>query len=328
MACCRFPEARAEVTLPSAGPARWPVPVGGLRSLWREIGRADVVLANCHLFVLPQLAAVIARLRRIPGFYAVHGAMDYPAAGAAQRIAAAVNDHLFLPVSLRALPPLTVSRAGARYIQQRWSLASARMPFPARNATAARPAAELTDQPARIVWAARLAPEKAPLIAVDAVDRIVAAGRRVRFEIYGDGPLMHLLQAAATDRPWMRLHGDRPWEDVIAAQNAAHLCLSSSIGDNVQLALLEPLARGVPCVSTRVGDAPDYYPPALRWACVEPDDALALAAASEKLLSEHARWSAEFRAAGELLRERHSDAAAADALERLLVDAASGRARR
>ena len=46
--------------------------------------------------------------------------------------------------------------------------------------------------------------------------------------------------------PWLTLRGARPWPEVLDAHARAHVCLSTSVWDNVQVAVLEALARGVP----------------------------------------------------------------------------------
>jgi glycosyltransferase involved in cell wall biosynthesis len=108
------------------------------------------------------------------------------------------------------------------------------------------------------------------------------------------------------------LHGTRRWEDALAIQAGAHACLATSVADNVQVALLEALCRGIPTVSTRVGDAPAYYHrPAIRHLCVEPRDPGALAEALLDLAASYERYRHEFEANAELLRAGHSDAGAA-----------------
>ena len=89
-------------------------------------------------------------------------------------------------------------------------------------------------------------------------------------------------------------------------QEAAHLCLSTSLRDATQIAILEPLARGIPVVSTRVGDAPRHYiAPSIRAFCVEPGSVDAAAAAILELATSYERHGDDFAANGRLLRARH-----------------------
>ena len=73
--------------------------------------------------------------------------------------------------------------------------------------------------------------------------------------------------------------------------------------------ILEPLSRGVPVVSTRVGDALGYYERALWPFCVEPGDRDAAAQAILVLAASYQRYRRRFAAnAGELVR-RHGEGA-------------------
>ena len=80
------------------------------------------------------------------------------------------------------------------------------------------------------------------------------------------------------------------------------MCLSTSVWDNVQVAVLESLARGVPVVSTRVGDALRYYLTAslARW-CVEPGDPEAAGRALDELAESYDEQRQAFAANGEQL---------------------------
>jgi glycosyltransferase involved in cell wall biosynthesis len=78
--------------------------------------------------------------------------------------------------------------------------------------------------------------------------------------------------------------------------------------DATQIAILEPLSRGLPVVSTRVGDAPRHYiEPSLQRFCVEPANVDASAAAILELSSAYERWREEFADNGRLLRARHRE---------------------
>jgi glycosyltransferase involved in cell wall biosynthesis len=92
------------------------------------------------------------------------------------------------------------------------------------------------------------------------------------------------------------------------------------VADNVQVTVLEALSRGIPTVSTRVGDAPSYYlSSSLRRLCVAPRDPEATADALLDIASSYDDYRNQFAANADVLRVRHADAG--DALVRLLVDA-------
>src|SRR5207248_8831432 len=89
-------------------------------------------------------------------------------------------------------------------------------------------------------------------------------------------------------------------------QAGAHVSPSTSGRSPRQMGTLEPLPRGIPVVSTGVGDAPRHYvTPALRSFCVEPGDVDAAAAAILELASAYDRYRDEFAANGRLLQARH-----------------------
>ena len=159
----------------------------------------------------------------------------------------------------------------------------------------------------RIVWVGRLFPEKDPLRAVEAIE-ILRRERSAELHVCGDGHLRPELERLAADRPWLVLHGSLPWEEVQSLQAGAHACLSTSVADNVQVALLEALSRSIPAVSTRVGDAPSYYASSpLADLCVPPGDPSAAAAALGEIAASYDRHRREFSANAEILRARHAD---------------------
>jgi glycosyltransferase involved in cell wall biosynthesis len=84
--------------------------------------------------------------------------------------------------------------------------------------------------------------------------------------------------------------------------------------------VLEALSRGIPTVSTRVGDAPTYYvSSSLQDLCVPAGDPAAMAAALGDIASSYDRYRRAFEANAEILRARHTDVG--DDLVRLLRSA-------
>lgn len=139
----------------------------------------------------------------------------------------------------------------------------------------------------------------------------------------GDGPLRPELERLAAQRDWLVLHGPRPWEEAQALQADGHACLATSVADNVQVALLEALSRGIPAVSTRVGDAQTYYvSSSLQDLCVPPGDPAAIAVALREIASSYDRYRREFTANAEILRARHANVG--DDLVRLLRSELAG----
>jgi glycosyltransferase involved in cell wall biosynthesis len=308
---CRPPSgpAAAHVTLPTRflPPGGWPVPVRGWRMLWREVGRADVVLANGTRQLLPNVAALAARLRRRKVIVVLHGsgAPFTTSSFLYHRLLGSVFEWLVARPVLRLSRPVSLSSSGVTGARQRYGVEAAHVPYPLRHLPAAARRSLGPDEPLRIAWVGRLYPEKNPLQAIAVVER-VRRRRDASLHVYGSGILARELERLARDRPWLHLHGPRSWSEVQDAQAAAHLCLSTSLRDATQVAMLEPLARGIPAVSTRVGDAPDHYVQAsLRRFCVDPGDSDAGADAILELASSYNAYREQFAANARRLRTRH-----------------------
>jgi glycosyltransferase involved in cell wall biosynthesis len=157
----------------------------------------------------------------------------------------------------------------------------------------------------RVVWVGRLYPEKDPMLAVEVVERL-RLQREATLELYGEGRLRSDLEELARHRPWLALRGARAWREIQDIQEGAHVCLSTSVGEAVNVSILEPLSRGVPVVATRVGDAEHYYiDPLLEQFCVPPGDAGALERALFDLTSDYDGYRRAFLANGGWLRDRH-----------------------
>ena len=305
-------EAHADVTVPTRflGTAGWPLPVGGWRLLWREVGAADVVIANGTRHLLPSVAAFAARLRGKRVLFVLHGsgAPFSTSSFLYHRVLGRLFERLVARPALRLSQPVSLSRAGVRGSRSRYGVVATYVPFPLRELPPAMRTRLEPDEPLRIVWVGRLYGEKNPLAAVELVER-VRLRRAATLEVYGGGPLLEALEELARERPWLAVRGPRTWEEIQQVQGTAHLCLSTSLRDATQMAVLEPLARGVPVVSTRVGDAPGYYERGLRAFCVEPQDSEAAVEAILALADSYDRYRKRFAANAHELVRRHRDGA-------------------
>ena len=309
---CRLPggSGDADGLLPTwfVRPGRWPLPVGGWRTLWREIGEADVIVANGARHLLPAVATLVARLRGKQVLFVLHGsgAPFTKSSFFYHRLLGSVFEWLIARPALRLSLPVSLSRAGVAGARARYGVAATYVPYPLRDLPLPQRARSLlASEPLEIVWVGRLYPEKDPLSAIAVVEQ-VRRSRDARLELYGEGILADALERLARDRPWISVRGSRSWAQIQEIQAAAHLGLSTSLRDATQIGILEPLSRGIPVVSTRVGDAPRHYvAPGLRRFCVEPGDVDAAAAAILELAGAYDRHREEFAANGRLLKARH-----------------------
>jgi glycosyltransferase involved in cell wall biosynthesis len=311
---CRLPDrdAAADDTVPTRflGGSSWPLPVGGWRTVWRAVQQSDVVVANNARHVLPVWAILVARLQRRGAIFVVHGSGEGPPTGsAAYRFVRAAFERTLARRAVRSSRPVSVSRAGVAWVRRLYGVEASYLPYPLRvlPPVVAKPPLT-TDEPIRVVWVGRLSSEKDPVLAVRAVE-LVRSERPATLDVYGGGVLNGELVGLARARPWLRLHGVRSWDEIQAVQASAHLCLSTSAADNVQVAVLEALSRGVPVVSTRVGDAFRYYliGPLARF-CVAPGDPEAIAGAVVELCSYYRGYRDAFGANAQRLRAQHADA--------------------
>jgi glycosyltransferase involved in cell wall biosynthesis len=153
-------------------------------------------------------------------------------------------------------------------------------------------AAEASGRPLRFVYAGRLSPEKGVAELLEAWPSVVAeAGRPVRLDLYGDGPMrdevrarIEALDAGAT----VALHP--PVDDVAAVLRAADVFVLPSYVEGNSNALLEAMATGLAVVSTRAGGTPFVVGAAGDAWLVPPRDAAALAGRMAALArDDHAR---------------------------------------
>jgi glycosyltransferase involved in cell wall biosynthesis len=328
LACRREGEdASADAVVPTSfvGPSGWPVPVGGWRTLWREVGGADAVIANGSLHLLPGMAVLAARRRGVPALLVIHGSgAPLPHGSAGFRAVRSGFQRSLGRLAARSALAVSVSHAGIEGARERYGVEARHLPYPLPELPRVAPVPGPAEgAPLRVAWIGRLSPEKDPARAVAAVERL-RARRPAVLELFGDGRLRGEIDALAASRPWLTVHGSRPWPEVLAAQGAAHAVLATSVWDNAQVALLEALARGVPAVTTRVGDAPRYLlEPALDRFCVGAADADALGGALAELAASYDEWRARFAANGERLRALHGGAA--DVLTELIAVAGARR---
>jgi glycosyltransferase involved in cell wall biosynthesis len=313
LACRRRGEdATADAVVPTRylGPGDWPLPVAGWRTIAREVAGADAVVANVAVQPLSVAAVVAARRQRVPRLLVVHGSGQPRRHGSRAVLALrALFMRAVARPAMRRCLPVSVSVAGVDGAERAYGVAVRYLPYPLAELPVAEPRpGPAAGETLRLVWVGRLAPEKDPLLAVRALD-LLRGSRDVTLDIYGSGPLESELARLGEVRPWLTLHGSRPWSEVLAAQERAHACLSTSRWDNVQVAVLEALGRGVPVISTRVGDALRYYAfPGLDRFCVPPGDPVGIADATTAVAARYEDHRRAFAENGSRLRAVHRDA--------------------
>jgi len=281
---CKREDAQADAYVRALflGRSEWPMPIGGLRTLWREIGDSDVVLLNSHRHLLTVAGALLARLRKRRCLLVVHTSDAGAVGSLAYRLIARSFDQTLTRLAFSLSTVVAFSPAAAE-LARTLGAKPLLLPFPLPDMPSPRQAPGGRKGVPQIVWVGRLAAEKDPLGAVDAVEQL-RTELPVELHVYGDGPLRETLVDRATTRTWLHLHGNCTRKQVLAAQREADVCLGSSRTESAHLAVLEALIQGVPCAATAVGDVPTYLAGELARFCVPARDSSALAAALHELL--------------------------------------------
>lgn len=135
--------------------------------------------------------------------------------------------------------------------------------------------------PPRLCWVGRLAPEKRPGLAVDAIAALVAGGVPAQLTIVGDGPLRDELEVASRGLP-VHFVGHLPDPRSVATLlGQSSVTLSTSGIETFGLTVLESMACGTPVVAVEGGAAGEVAGVAGRVCAPDP---IAIAAAVRALL--------------------------------------------
>jgi glycosyltransferase involved in cell wall biosynthesis len=150
---------------------------------------------------------------------------------------------------------------------------------------------------------------KAPDVLIDAVASCRAGGLDVRLAVLGDGRHRAELEARAQSRglgPHAQFLGQLPTGEAVRARlDQADLFVLPSRQEGLPRALVEAMARGLPCIGSTAGGIPELLPAEDR---VPPGDALALARKISEVLNDperRAKMSARNLATA---REYHEEA--------------------
>jgi len=129
-------------------------------------------------------------------------------------------------------------------------------------------------------------------VLIDAVSLCIRTGLDIHLIVVGDGRYRPYLEARCKKRGIEdRTHflGQLPaGEPVYAQLDRADLFVLASRVDGLPRALLEAMARGLPCIGTNVGGIPELLPPE---DLVPPNDAKALAAKIREILGDPQRMA-------------------------------------
>jgi colanic acid/amylovoran biosynthesis glycosyltransferase len=168
-------------------------------------------------------------------------------------------------------------------------------------------------EPTRLLSVCRLVQKKGIEYSIRAVAAVAKTGRKVRYDIVGDGPLRSRLDALIGDlgmNETVIIHGSRKKREVVAILDRAHILLAPSVtaddGDKegIPVALMEAMATGLPVISTRHSGVPELVHDGISGYLVPERDIDALATSIGELVDGHELW-VRMGEAGREMVDRH-----------------------
>lgn len=149
------------------------------------------------------------------------------------------------------------------------------------------------DATIKVLFLARLEPEKGPMATLEAVASLVKRGVPVTLTIAGDGPAMGDLRAYLAQNAW--LEGKVTLAGYVRGAvkrelfNAHHVyCFPSEYGEGMPNSVLEAMALGLPIVTTTVGGLADFFEDGRMGHLVPGRDAGAIADKLGRLVADRA----------------------------------------
>jgi colanic acid/amylovoran biosynthesis glycosyltransferase len=130
-------------------------------------------------------------------------------------------------------------------------------------------------QPFEILCVGRLVPTKGQRILIQAVERLVHAGRQLRLRFVGDGPDRNELQRIVRERDLSShiyfegsINQDRIQEHYVAADIFA----LASFAEGIPVVLMEAMSMEIPCVATCINGIPELIRDGIDGILVAPSD--------------------------------------------------------
>ncbi|MEO6760463.1 MAG: glycosyltransferase family 4 protein [Saprospiraceae bacterium] len=146
------------------------------------------------------------------------------------------------------------------------------------------------DRTIELVFVGRLAPAKAQHLLLDAVAKMVGAGRRnVHLTLVGEGPSRPSLESQIRRdnlSSYVTLAGACNQERVLEFYRRADIFTLASFAEGVPVVLMEAMSMEIPCVSTWITGIPELIRAGQDGLLVPPADVDALAGAIERLMDD------------------------------------------
>jgi colanic acid/amylovoran biosynthesis glycosyltransferase len=140
--------------------------------------------------------------------------------------------------------------------------------------------------PFTLLCVGRLVPAKGQRILLEALRQLTDQGRELRLVLVGNGPDAADLQAAATElglADRVQFTGALNQTRVLDWYRQADVFVLPSFAEGVPVVLMEAMASGIPCVTTRITGIPELIEDGRDGLLVTPSDVSGLAAAIARL---------------------------------------------
>lgn len=226
-------------------------PLVRLGTLRAHLEGADVAILGSYATVTALLLLSIAGRRGVP--VVLHLERPSPRPPSVARAVRSAVLRLACRTAARVWP---MSAAGAAAYAAAGARVGAIVPYPLDPTAWPVPEARgsTTTGPRRVVVLGALIPRKRPLLAVEVLRDLVAAGRDVELRFIGTGPLADSIAAAADGLP-VRLLGRLEAAEVREELLAAVVVLHPAQFDGWGMAVVEAAVSGCAVVATPAADA-------------------------------------------------------------------------
>lgn len=273
---------------------RWIARLVSARDVWQALlvrrwaKRRGVKQFHTHFGGYAATVAYLSRLMGGPTYSVTLHAFDI--------FRETVNRELLRRIIAHSAFCVTVSHFNARYLREEIGADAAKIRVLYNGIPLERfPFGERPREQGTILSVGRLIEKKGFLHLIRACAALVARGRPVRCEIVGEGPQREELKAEIKRlglKDTVQLVGAWPQERVAQALARASVfalpCVEAKDGnmDALPTVLLEAMAAGCPCVSTRLSGIPEIILDRHTGMLVPPEDPSALADALVELLDQ------------------------------------------
>jgi colanic acid/amylovoran biosynthesis glycosyltransferase len=143
--------------------------------------------------------------------------------------------------------------------------------------------------PFEVLCVGRLVAAKGQHVLLDATDRLVRKGVRIRLRLIGDGSERASLEQGAARRklkPYVIFEGSINQDRIREFYCGADAFVLASFAEGVPIVLMEAMAMEIPCVATYVGGVPQLIRDDVDGLLVPPADVRALVSAIERLIAD------------------------------------------